>query len=432
MLEAHSPRRSLTRLVALFGVALPPLLVVSGIALDHARREARSQDLADTRVVAERLAGELNRILDVPAAQLRLAAAQAPVQQLLAQPLGSGPMATATRALAQARALDPEMAGEMCLLDVKGIERARLIGRRALSAKALATSPSQAAWFSPSLAVRVGGVHRHTAYVSPDSRIWVTSTSAPVAAAGAIVGVIHVETPLEAVRTRWAAAIPAGIRARVIDPATGTVMLDATTTPEPSSNLDLTTQWLPRERPITGDAGRDADRVKSAVTVNAWRVDVLSANEPGFPLGTALMLAGIVVATGAGLLWLGLRTSTRTSPAPDRAIAATEPLGTAPIEAEPIEAESLDGEPIEAEPIEASGRLPMPSTAAARVPAQSAPVEQTVIEDDEATSEPAPASVASAAPESSGEAADDDQDDEQHTEQAELDTEAETAAGARV
>ncbi|MBK7623041.1 MAG: hypothetical protein IPJ14_10390 [Kineosporiaceae bacterium] len=60
----------------------------------------------------------------------------------------------------------------------------------------------------------------------------------------------------------------------MIDPATGTVMLDATTTPEPSSNLDLTTQWLPRERPITGDAGRDADRVKSAVTVNAWRVDV--------------------------------------------------------------------------------------------------------------------------------------------------------------
>ncbi|MBK7623039.1 MAG: hypothetical protein IPJ14_10380 [Kineosporiaceae bacterium] len=90
MLEAHSPRRSLTRLVALFGVALPPLLVVSGIALDHARREARSQDLADTRVVAERLAGELNRILDVPAAQLRLAAAQAPVQQLLAQPWARG------------------------------------------------------------------------------------------------------------------------------------------------------------------------------------------------------------------------------------------------------------------------------------------------------------------------------------------------------
>lgn len=76
-------------------------------------KPVRSQDLADTRVVAERLAGELNRILDVPAAQLRLAAAQAPVQQLLAQPLGSGPMATATRALAQARALDPEMAGEM-------------------------------------------------------------------------------------------------------------------------------------------------------------------------------------------------------------------------------------------------------------------------------------------------------------------------------
>ncbi|MBK7623040.1 MAG: hypothetical protein IPJ14_10385 [Kineosporiaceae bacterium] len=58
----------------------------------------------------------------------------------------------------------------------------------------------------------MGGIHRHTAYVSPDSRIWVTSTSAPVAAAGAIVGVIHVETLLEAVRTRWAAAIPAGIR----------------------------------------------------------------------------------------------------------------------------------------------------------------------------------------------------------------------------
>ena len=41
-------------------------------------------------------------------------------------------MATATRALAQARALDPEMAGEMCLLDVKGIGDATLAELRDL------------------------------------------------------------------------------------------------------------------------------------------------------------------------------------------------------------------------------------------------------------------------------------------------------------
>lgn len=415
MPDDHSPRRSLVRLVALLGVALPPLLVVSGIALDHARQEARSQDLADTRVVAERLAGELNRILDIPVAQLRLAAAQAPVQQVLARRKGSASVAAATRALAQARALDPELAGELCLLDVRGLERARLIGRRPLTSGALATSPSQAAWYAPTLATPAGSIHRHTAYVSPDSRSWVTSTSARVVAAGAIVGVIHIETPLEAIRNRWAAAIPAGTRARVVDPASGTVMLDQSGTPQPSSHLDLTTQWLPRERPITGDASRDADRVQSAATVNAWRVDVLSPNAPGFPLGTALMLAGIVVATGAGLLWLGLRGSTRPSTRPG---------------------EPIDPHQLEATPIEATEHEVVSPTIAARVPAQGGSIEQTLVEDEDPAAEPVAGSVpsagASVSSASSDEAGDADQDDEQQSTESELDSEAGIGAGAGV
>lgn len=301
MPDDRTPRRLVPGLLSVLGALGAIALVAGGIMLDRSYAQARGQALDGAQRSARTQAAALDTVMAIPPSQVRFVAGHAQTRRALAARQRDA--RSLSTILGRARRIDSDLTGLISVIDATGTERVRQQGDRILPGGSRSVAAST--WFAPTLASTAGAVHRDPPQVSLESRIWILSTSAAVRQGAQALGVVQLETPLEALRRRWTAGLPAGAEARAVDPRTGTVVLDSTRpTPLPGPADDLITQWLPRDRPMTGSVAEDLERVGSATTGAGWRVDVLAAPVAVPDQGRTLITAGILLGLAVAVITL--------------------------------------------------------------------------------------------------------------------------------
>lgn len=308
MPAAHSPRRRVVLLAAgLLVPTLVPVVVAGALAVRAAGREQSALAQREASAAAARLAGRIDQTLHERATALRLTASSSMIAEVYRHPYRAESLQPWVDAeLTRVRSLDPDLTTELCLLDADGTPRAELVRGRTQTIT-LPDDRVEPVWQAASLALRPGQVHQQRPYVSPDTGTWVVSTSVPVVVNKRPVAVLHSEIGLEPLRTRLLAR-SSSVRARVVDPADGTVVMDsAAVTPAPAPGTDLLTQWLPRARPLVEDPARDGDLVRTATTANGWQVEVLAEPARGVPARLLGVLAALVALTVTGCAVLAHR-----------------------------------------------------------------------------------------------------------------------------
>src|SRR5689334_15064856 len=133
----------------------------------------------------------------------------------------------------------------------------------------LSPDESEAPFFRPALSQPEGGVVQGAPYLSADSNRWVVANATPIVIDGHAVAFLHFETNLDAVRERVAALLEPGMRARIVDTSTDTLIADTATGSAGHAP----------QLPEAGAWGTAAGPVRSAETVqvangntNRWRV----------------------------------------------------------------------------------------------------------------------------------------------------------------
>jgi hypothetical protein len=165
--------------------------------------------------------------------------------------------------------------------------------------------------FGPALA-RPKTAHQSVPYVSPHTGRWVIATSVAVRDGARTAGVLAVETDLTALRARLVTATPRGLRARIVDARTHTLVADtAGDVASPEPNRARLTQWLPRapRLPASGEEQvHTADVVAPSGNQNAWRVELLAPVPAGLAASLApALLASMVTTTVIAVLLAGRR-----------------------------------------------------------------------------------------------------------------------------
>lgn len=150
------------------------------------------------------------------------------------------------------------------------------------------------------LALAAGRVMQYPPRVSPQSRTWVVTTATRVMMGDRPAGVLLVDVELGRLREVLSAAVPEGVRARVVDDTTQTLVADTgREAPEadPARSPDM--QWLPRAGRLDIDRGAQVDSTPvdlAGTAIGVWRADtVLTRAEPStapFLLAVAALVLG--------------------------------------------------------------------------------------------------------------------------------------------
>ncbi|MBF0429250.1 MAG: HAMP domain-containing protein, partial [Magnetococcales bacterium] len=86
---------------------------------------------------------------------------------------------------------------ETCLIDQTGQEHARITFGKVAPQDEFSSEESDAPFFKPTMNMKVGEVHIHYPYMSPDAKKWVFAYTSPFALAdGTKVGMLHFEMPV--------------------------------------------------------------------------------------------------------------------------------------------------------------------------------------------------------------------------------------------
>jgi methyl-accepting chemotaxis protein len=185
----------------------------------------------------------------------------------------------------------PTLIDEACFIDARGAELARQVKGVAADLSDLSPDESESPFFRPTLDTAAGHAFLSTPYVSPDSERWVVASATPIVLGGRKVALLHFEANLDAVRTRVAASLRPGMRARIVDTATGTLIADtAVDQPIEKAPMVQAGAWSDSSRPVraVSDVGVGPSNA------NHWRVEVGATRAHPFT-------AGLLTWTGTGV-----------------------------------------------------------------------------------------------------------------------------------
>jgi diguanylate cyclase (GGDEF)-like protein len=206
-------------------IAVIVAVVLGALALGTGadqRARGRAQRDSALRTAAQDEAHDLAGSFQRAANNLRLAAQDSSLAALVDAP-GS--------ARAHARAVaEPHMAflsrlyggqGEICLIDNRGVELARLVRSTPAAEADLSHDEAANAFFRTTMTLPPDTVHQTRPYVSPDTKEWVIANAVRLPGGRAI---LHFEVPIEQLR-RQAASVGHGFGLDVVDARGGRVVL---------------------------------------------------------------------------------------------------------------------------------------------------------------------------------------------------------------
>lgn len=316
---------------ALLALTLVPLLAatVLGLTIGPGADSARPREGVAPEQVSVAARDALQRWSDL----VRLGARNDQVVDLMRHPANAKRVRPGVEVfLGALNELAGDGRGEASVLDRSGALLAQVVGERVTPADRLGADQRDRPFYADAAALPAGSVHQHRPYVSAQTRTWVISTSTPVVLDGQVVGLLEVESDLDALREALAAALPQASRARLVDSASRTTVADtARATPIPDPGRDLDVQWLPAAGRI--DVGRHETVLASAAQVPAmigrWQAEVVAPIGGGSSqpfllsmLALALASAGAVRLAMAGAARAGSPSAEvpqESGPAPDDA-----------------------------------------------------------------------------------------------------------------
>jgi len=263
-------------------------LVVLGLQL---QRTAEQQARQDAQRHADAASADLSALFGAWRDELLIAAGNSAYPDWYEHPgARSSARARIDGALVGLHSIYPDLIDEACFIDAAGPEVARQVTGEPAPVSELSTDESGNPFFHPTLGLPAGKVYQASPYLSPDSDRWVVSNSTPILVGGRKVAMLHFEANLDAVRTLIASGLSAGMRARILDTAAGTVIAD-TAVREP-----ILKQPLAKVGPWRGAAGpiRATSIVVLATTnANRWSVEV--SREPAQPFTPMLIFQALAV-----------------------------------------------------------------------------------------------------------------------------------------
>ncbi len=211
-------------LLGLALVALSVLLAASsqrGRTLDSADRGLASVAQAETQALDEYF-GRARSVI--------LLMAQNPAIQGLREGRGRSidrQRHDANAALDYLERLYVDSIGEACVIDVRGVELARVVDGVWAKHSDLSHEEAGNAFFGASFKLPAGRVHQALPYVSPDTNEWVISNSTRLPGrSGAARAIVHFEVTIDSFR-RAAGRVGRGVVTRVVDPTLGRVVFDS-------------------------------------------------------------------------------------------------------------------------------------------------------------------------------------------------------------
>jgi methyl-accepting chemotaxis protein len=281
------------------GAGLVSLILTAGLSAYQAAKDASASAQVSTQRLADSTAAELGRVFDEWSNELLVASQNDVLRQWYRRPEQRAALrASINASLIGLHTLYPDLIDEACFIDAKGPEQVRQVRGKAAAVSELSPDESGNPFFAPSFALRVGQVHQHQPYVSPDSHSWVVSNSTPIDVAGRKVAILHFETELEPLRVRIARLMPQSSQARIVDEGTGTVILDSRT-PVPAVSEDAgVDEGLPKLTPLSVPEGMGSARAAvpfAATNQNRWVVEVITPADGGLSSTTLVRLSGLAV-----------------------------------------------------------------------------------------------------------------------------------------
>jgi methyl-accepting chemotaxis protein len=206
--------------------------------------------------------------------------------------------------------LYPGSIDEVCLIDANGPEQARQVKGEVAPIDDLSEDESDAPFFAPTFRLATDEVFQATPYVSPDSGRWVVSNSTPLTVGAATAALVHFEVSIESLRQQVAEATTDGARVRLIDEATGEVLLDTL------DGAVVADAPMARAEAIDGML-RTTTRIE-AIADTPWLLEVLVPESAVISAGSLAMIAALTALTAVVLLLVSRMVATR----------VTQPLGT--------------------------------------------------------------------------------------------------------
>lgn len=214
-------------------------------------------------------------------------------------------LADSHKSLAAIEDTYPGAVSEACLIDLDtGRELARVVRGKAASASDLSLDETKSVFFTPTAEQPVGVPYQSLPYVSPDTDLWVIATATPVEVNGKAEALVHFEVSIESLRQALVAA-DAGAHIRVVDAATGEVVIDGDQEQLPKGDLGnpsdgtFSDQDLSTAQVATLDSERTSlipmpdGRTLDANNANRW---VVTASAPSIATGIAANLTPLIVA----------------------------------------------------------------------------------------------------------------------------------------
>ena len=232
----HGGRRRVRPLrVAALAGSLTLVVASAVVGVRNANERAAEKQSTSLRTVARDQARSLETYFE-RAREINLLAAQNPAFRNFTQ-LGGDRLTNvkaagkditaASEALEYLERLYPGAIGEACFIDASGAENARVVGGEHAHVDELSPDESKNPFFAPTFRLPRGWVYQATPYVSPDTNEWVISNSTPIPSKdGKARAILHFEVSLESFRRELAATSPETVL-RIVDRATGAVILDS-------------------------------------------------------------------------------------------------------------------------------------------------------------------------------------------------------------
>ncbi|MDQ1702928.1 MAG: methyl-accepting chemotaxis protein, partial [Frankiaceae bacterium] len=193
--------------------------------------------------------------------------------------------------------LQPERTDESCFIDASGREWARMVSGATAPIADLSADESQSPFFASALAAAKGTVIQGAPYVSGDTNRWVVPNATPIVIAGKAVAILHFETPIEGLRQLLTRSVGNGMRARIVDRATGFVVAD--TAGAAVAAADFAPSAAPK-----GVAAASAAVAVDPGNANSWTVEATVVAAPR-SLPAALLRIGLLAAVSVLLLVVG-------------------------------------------------------------------------------------------------------------------------------
>jgi diguanylate cyclase (GGDEF)-like protein/PAS domain S-box-containing protein len=199
--------------------------------------------------------------------------------------------------------LYPSRVGEACVIDRSGRELARQVNGEIAPVESLSPDERGNAFFGPTISLSPGVAYEDRPYVSPDTGDWVISVATPVMVDGTNEFVVHFEVPLEEIRRRLDNLVDGGGRARIVEPATGLVLVDTGSARHLGS---APLAQVATTEPITSAAMHertvDPTRFEGLSSPNRWTIEAWVPHSEVFSTSFTAELLGLVGALGALVL----------------------------------------------------------------------------------------------------------------------------------